>query len=404
MTPGDGCAPNARVTWSGLAGDRARKRTMAAAGLREGYSTGACAAAVCAAAWRRVSGEAPGEIGVLFPDGVTRTLRLLERRGAENGAAVRKDGGDDPDCTHGAVIYARIRPCAEDEAASQDYVLAVGKGRAILRAVEGIGLCTRPGLDCEPGKWAINVVPRRMIRENLRSAGMNAGVWLVELGVERGGILAEKTLNARLGVLGGLSILGTTGIVRPYSHEAYAATIRLCVRALRREGGRDVVFCTGGRTRTGAMRHLPGLPEPAFVFIGDYIADSLAAAGDEGMRSVTVACMAGKLCKYAAGFDNTHAHRVAQDMALLRREAAPLLQAAGEGHAVLADALDACVSVREALIALPEAVAEPLLRRLATLALDRFAARLDKGLASGAPPVLRLLLFDFEGRFLMDVA
>ena len=135
----------------------------------------------------------------------------------------------------------------------------------ILRAVEGIGRCTRQGLDCPPGKWAVTGGPRRLLVENLARAGMTDGCWLLELGVENGAELARHTLNPRLGVEGGISILGSTGLVRPYSHAAYVETVRLCVRARQRSGGREMVFCTGGRTQAGARRQLPHWPESAFV-------------------------------------------------------------------------------------------------------------------------------------------
>ena len=161
---------------------------------------------------------------------------------------------------------------------------------------------------------------RRMIAENLRRAGLDAGCWLLEIGVENGEELAKHTLNPLLGVVGGISILGTTGLVRPYSHEAYIETVRICVKSHHTAHGTTMVFCTGGRTKSGAERRLPHLPETAFACIGDFIAESLAAACEYGMREIAVACMAGKLCKYAAGFENTHAHKVSQDMDLLRAE------------------------------------------------------------------------------------
>lgn len=384
---------------------------MGGKALRQGFSTGACAAAACAAAWRRGRGERLDAIGAIFPDGQIRTLPLApDHPSAGAGyAAVIKDGGDDPDDTHGATIYARVRPAVPGEATERDYLLTAGGARLILRAVEGIGLCTRPGLDCDPGKWAINVVPRRMIAENLRLAGMDAGVWLAEIGVKGGAELALRTLNSRLGVIGGLSILGTSGIVRPYSHEAYAATIRLCVRALREEGGEEAVFCTGGRTRAGARRLLPDLPETAFIAMGDYIAVALGAAG--GLRRITVACMPGKLCKYAAGLENTHARRAEQDLRLLRREAAAALTVTGAPPR-LPHALAACASVREALGLLPPAARAELLRRLADAALAQFrgrhaaaAAQADPCGASGdrLSGRLRLLVFDVTGTLLLDV-
>lgn len=412
--------------------------------LRQGFSTGACAAAACAAAWRRGRGERLDAIGVIFPDGRIRTLPLApeqpapeppnpERGGQQHTiqehrpperpavsartghAAVIKDGGDDPDATHGATIYARVRPAALNETEDRDYLLTAGGATLILRAVEGIGLCTRPGLDCDPGKWAINVVPRRMIMDNLRLAGMDAGAWLAEIGVQGGAELARRTLNSRLGVIGGLSILGTSGIVRPYSHEAYAATIRLCVRALREEGGDEAVFCTGGRTRAGARRILPDPPETAFIAMGDYLAVALGAAGACGLRRITVACMPGKLCKYAAGLDNTHAHQADQDLRLLRREAAAALAATDGEHTRPPAAFAACASVREALPLLPATAQAELLRRLAAAALAHFRRLLGASVAAavadaGGPigdlagdrPLCRLLVFDVTGTLLLD--
>ena len=360
--------------------------------LRWGYSTGACAAAAATAAWRRLTyGETSSSIRLRFLDGNDRFLPLAEPS-AGRMAAIRKDAGDDPDCTHGAILYANIRLATPDEAKPEDYALAVGGGLVILRAAEGVGLCTRFGLDCEQGRWAINIGPRRMIADNLRRAGLDAGCWLLEIGVEDGGELAKRTLNHLLGIEGGISVLGTTGLVRPYSHEAYRDTIRICVKSHHISGGSTMVFCTGGRTKSGAEARLPDLPETAFVSIGDFIADSLAFACRYGMREIIVACMAGKLCKYAAGFANTHAHKVNQDMELLRAEVRKVLPAETTLHRALARS----VSVREALLSLPEAVRPELLHRLAGAALEHFAHRCQ-GVAA-----LRLFIFDFDGSFLFE--
>ena len=288
--------------------------------LRWGYSTGACAAAAAKAAWIRLTrGGAPQSIWVHFLDGRERELPLLQSD-EKHMAVIRKNGGDDPDCTHGATLYADIRACLSGEIRAEDYVLQIGNGTLILRGAEGIGLCNRRGLDCELGRWAINTGPRNMISENLRRAGFSSGCWLLEIGVENGEELAKHTLNSHLGIMGGISLLGTTGLVRPYSHEAYIHTVRICVKSHFLSGGSTMVFCTGGRTKSGAEIHLPQLPATAFVSIGDFIAESLAAACRYGMREIAVACMPGKLCKYAAGFENTHAHKVSQDMDLLRAE------------------------------------------------------------------------------------
>lgn len=359
--------------------------------LRWGYSTGACAAAAAVAAWLRLTrGETPKYVQVLFLDGKIRTLPMAEP-GPGRMAAILKDGGDDPDSTHGATVFANIRAAAPDEARPEDYTLRVGDGLVILRGGEGVGLCTRLGLDCDQGRWAINSGPRHMIVENLLQARLNVGCWLLDIGVENGREISARTLNPRLGVKGGISILGTTGLVRPYSHAAYIDTVRICVKGHHLSGGSSMVFCTGGRTKSGARARLPELPETAFVCIGDFIAESLEAACRWGMREITVACMAGKLCKYAAGFDNTHAHKVEQDMELLRAEVRKALP----DETALHEALKHSVSVREALLMLPGQEGYDLLVRLARAALLQFARRC-------AGVALRLLVFDFQGRFLFE--
>ena len=360
--------------------------------LRWGYSTGACAAAVAVAAWQRLrEGTIPARVSLRFPDGQVRQLPLLAPPPPWL-AAIRKNGGDDPDCTHGATVCARLRAASPEDARPEDYLLPVAAATLILRGGTGVGLCTRPGLDCLPGHWAINSGPRRMIADNLQEAGMHEGCWLLEISMPEGEELAAHTLNPRLGITGGLSILGTTGLVRPYSHEAYVATIRLCVAGHARNNGSSMVFCTGGRTLRGAQTHLPQLPASAFTCIGDFIADSLHEACRHGMREVVVACMAGKLCKYAAGFRNTHAHKGQQDMALLRAETHRLLPE----NAALHSALEQTASVREALLLLPEAARPVLLHRLARMALERLAAHCV------TPPALRLLVFATDGTLLLE--
>ena len=164
-----------------------------------------------------------------------------------------------------------------------------------------------------------------MIALNLKNAGMgtsseNPKIWLFLLGVEDGEEIAKHTLNSHLGIHGGISILGTTGHVRPYSHDAYVETVRICVRSNQLSGESHMVFCTGGRSQKAAKIYYPHLLETSFVSIGDFIGESIKAAKKYEMKQVTISCMGGKLCKYAAGFENTHAHNVAQDMQLLREQ------------------------------------------------------------------------------------
>lgn len=359
--------------------------------LRKGFSTGANAAAAITAAWKTLNGEEiNGPLPLLFPDGETRTLPLADC--APGFARIVKDGGDDPDCTHGAVLEARVSAAVPEQAAREDYLLPIGRALLILRSGGGIGLCTLPGLDCEQHKWAINHGPRRMIADNLARAGMREGCWLAEISVRDGEKLAGKTLNPLLGVVGGISILGTSGIVRPYSHEAYIATIRICVRSTRLSGFRKAVFCTGGRTAALAKSLLPEYPSISFICIGDFIAESLQSAGEQGMTEAVVACMPGKLCKYAAGFANTHAHKVAQDMPLFLRTAERHAPLSGEARRGIL----ACSSVRQALSLTPEEAHLSIYRDLAAEAQRQFQRHVP-----GLP--VRFLISGFSGNLLLDI-
>lgn len=362
--------------------------------LRQGFSTGACVTACIAAAWDSLLSQIAsvsdgGQISILFPDGEKRALSLKHR---ECGfASIIKDGGDDPDCTHGAELYARVRRATPDEASPEDYLLTMENGSIIISAVEGIGLCTRPGLDCEQGRWAINAGPRRMITDNMESRNLASGCFLAEIGVKNGEKLAKKTLNAQLGIIGGISILGTTGIVRPFSHEAYIETIRICMRSTRLMGFDEVVLATGGRTQSAARKHLPDIPETSFVCMGDFIGDSLRAAQEQNMKRVTIACMPGKLCKYAAGFDNTHAHKVDQDMALFLRT----LEKFQTPTPDVREAISHCASVRQAMEYVSAPFHLPLYSDLCLQAFRQFSLK-----ASGLE--FRLLIYDFDGSLLLE--
>ncbi len=221
-----------------------------------------------------------------------------------------------------------------------------------------------------------------------------------QIGVEDGENLAKTTLNPALGITGGISILGTTGLVRPFSHDAYIASIRLCVRSHAFSGGDTMFFCTGGRsekaarlwTREGAGREIFGFqPDGAFTSIADFIGESVRAAEEYGMRRAAICCMPGKLLKYACGLFNTHAHRTAQDIPRLA-ERLGLLGADEE----LVRKTAACATVREALGLLPEKLRAPLLRDLTRLALAAFRRMLREPSAPDAP-AFSILLLTFSG-------
>ncbi len=355
------------------------------------------------AAWHRLLGHdfvgaTTPYVSILFVDNKERAIPLLPTHHAlwpqniclkdtaqATMVALQKDGGDDPDCTHNAIMYGSMATM-NTKPYEQDHVLTIGQAMIVVRCVEGVGISTRAGLDCIQGKWAITPGPLSMLRNNLAHAGLRHGTWLLELGVCQGTQLAAKTLNPQLGVIGGLSLLGTTGLVRPYSHEAHTETIRLCVQAHAKSKGEHIVFCTGGRTKKAAQNYFPTLTDSAFVCIGDFIAKSLSYANNYAMQSITVACMPGKLCKYAANLANTHAHKTPQNLELL--------------YSILAtykfNVPKNCASVREALEHLDAKARLVILTELAHMALENLGKRCNNNTC------LRLLIIDFDGTFLLE--
>lgn len=397
--------------------------------LRWGYSTGACFSALALASWFEIQGQKEklytkdGDFSVklLFNDGAYRFIPLLSER-KENMLTLAKDAGDDPDCTDKALFYGQVREASLEQAKAEDYILEINNARLIIRALEGIGLVTRLGLDCELGKWAINSAPRDMLKKNLALNGMHTGVWIFECGVEQGAEIAKKSLNSHLGILGGISILGSTGLVRPFSHDAYKASIQICVRSHALSGGTSMVFCTGGRTKKGAQKALTHLADTAFTCIADFIATSISYACQYKMQEIIIACMPGKLCKYAAGFENTHAHKVEQDLEYIRKAVKNILPHASLLH----KALEESVSVRESLLSIPEEARLDILQDLTEEALHKLtrfctlpitSARpstssisssvnsssiVSSSSTSSTPSTIQILLFDFQGNFLLS--
>ena len=223
-------------------------------------------------------------------------------------ARIIKDAGDDPDVTDKAVITVTVEE--SDRIDPEDYCENAAAGRIIICGGPGIGKATRPGLDIPPGKWAINPSPRRMIVDNLLAAGFKSGSLRVTISLENGEDIAKKTLNPTLGVVGGVSILGTSGIVVPYSNDAYIRTIELHIRNAVAEGAKVLAFSTGSRTSIALLRDFPVLNENTLIRIADFIGESLASAEHAGVKQLIVGCMPGKLYKYACGYKNTHAHKV----------------------------------------------------------------------------------------------
>lgn len=280
--------------------------------LKTGFSTGACATACAKAAFILLQhAPLPDSLSVTFPDGTSHSF-YLNSIGQENDvarASVIKNAGDDPDITHNAEITCTLQETHE-EASSKDYLLKVQQSQLIIRGGTGVGFVTRKGLDVPKGKWAINPVPREMILTNLKEVGFGNENkrYLLEISVNNGKKLAEKTLNPLLGIIGGISILGTTGYVVPHSNAAYIDTIKILIRNAAQEKLDTIVFCTGSRTHRAVSSDYQDLPEEAFIRIADFISDSLSEAGSYHFNKIIIACMPGKLFKYAQGFQYTHAH------------------------------------------------------------------------------------------------
>jgi cobalt-precorrin-5B (C1)-methyltransferase len=278
--------------------------------LRTGWTTGTCAAAAArAAAKTLVSGRTQSRVDVKLPGkGAERRVEFEVERcelgGSWAEAVVVKDAGDDPDVTDGAHLTARVswreRPGLE------------------LDRGDGVGLVTRPGLGLPVGGPAINDVPRRMISYSVREIldPDEVGIRVV-ISVPGGEQMAEKTTNARLGIVGGISILGTTGIVRPFSTAAWAASVVQAVNVMGAQGHKAFVLSTGGLTEKAAMRLLPDLEEVNFVEVGDFTGQAIKRAVENGLETCFFVGMAGKISKLAAGVMMTHWTRSKVDNALL---------------------------------------------------------------------------------------
>ena len=277
--------------------------------LRSGYTTGACAAAAAKAAVLLLGRPRPEAVEIPFPDG-SRHAFAVHQSGSRAGqvwASVRKDAGDDPDVTNGAEIVASIGFLTEGEFPADCVRLKHEQTTIFLCGGPGVGRVTKPGLAVKPGEPAINPVPRRMIAAAvLEGLAAETGKPLrVTISVPRGEELAEKTLNNRLGIVGGLSILGTTGIVHPVSAEAWTATIEASLSVAKEAGLTEVVLSTGRTSEKGVQTLLP-LPEEAYAMMGDYLEFSLLAAARRGFTTIHLAGMWAKIMKAALRIPQTH--------------------------------------------------------------------------------------------------
>jgi len=285
--------------------------TDASPPLRSGWTTGACATAAAKAAWTGLcTGTLPTDIAILLPKG-QRPVFAIEAARTGDGwaeATVKKDAGDDPDVTHGALVTVRV------ERAPPGHGLSFHAG-------EGVGTVTKPGLPIPVGDPAINPVPRRMIDEALAEVGAEHGVTpdlRIVVSVAGGAALALKTWNPRLGIEGGISILGTTGIVRPFSCSAWIASIHRGIDVAVATGAAHVVGATGS-TSESHVRTLHDLPDTSYLDMGDFAGGLLKYLRRHPVSRLTIAGGPGKMTKLAQGALDLHSKRSQVDLDALAR-------------------------------------------------------------------------------------
>jgi cobalt-precorrin-5B (C1)-methyltransferase len=349
-----------------------------ATGLRHGWTTGACATAAATAAYTALlTGEFPDPVRIDLPND-RHPAFALARESLGSGVAtvgIVKDAGDDPDVTHGALVSSTV-------------TLGEPGSGVVFRAGEGVGTVTKPGLPLAVGEPAINPMPRRFISEHVAAVAARfggSGDVVVQVSVEHGEELARKTWNPRLGILGGLSILGTTGVVVPYSCSSWIDSIRRGIDVARAAGHTHVAGCTGS-TSERTVQALYGLPEDALLDMGDFAGAVLKYLRRHPVPRLTVAGGIGKLAKLAEGHLDLHSGRSQVSFAAL----AELVAGAG-------GSVELVQGVREANTALDA------LRQCQTAGLplgDLVAAgarRTAEGVLLGAPVEVDVVVIDRAG-------
>jgi cobalt-precorrin-5B (C1)-methyltransferase len=347
--------------------------------LRYGWTTGACAAAAAKAAYTALlTGAFPDPVEVTLPKGQRPAFSLATTELGEGSATagIVKDAGDDPDVTHGALVLATVRAAAP------------GSG-VTFRAGEGVGTVTLPGLPVPPGEPAINPVPRKMLREaigEVAAAHGGSGDVEIEIAIPGGEALAAKTMNLRLGVVGGLSILGTTGIVVPYSCSAWIHSIYSGIDVARAAGLTHIAGSTGAASEE-AVRAMHDLPEIALIDMGDFVGGMLKYVRGHPVARVTIAGGVGKMTKLAQGLLDLHSRRGSVDL----RALAALAEKAGGSRALRERILSANTAAEAFSHAAEEGVT--LGDEVARAAWDTAAA-----VVAGIPVEVEIAVFDREGR------
>lgn len=331
--------------------------------LSSGYTTGSCAcAAAKAALLTLLTGKEQERVTITLPCGEDVELPVARTEKAAEGVSctVVKDAGDDPDVTNKREICAKVT-----------FSSAAG---IRFRAGKGVGTVTLPGLGLEVGEPAINPVPRRMMTAEteklLAAQKVQKGV-VIEISVPDGEELALKTFNPKLGVVGGISIIGTSGVVRPFSSEAFVATIRKEIQVARALGCRHIVINSGAKSERVLRERFPDLLPQAFVHYGNYIGDTLKIAAGEGIAVVTMGIMIGKAVKLAEGNADTHSRNV-----VMNREYIAALAAAAGCNAESCSQIKSLTLARELWTLLPAGhpFFDALIRRCHDVCRDFFPA------------------------------
>ena len=277
--------------------------------LRTGYTTGSCATASSKAGILSIINQKKiEEVNIILPKGSRLEIKINSCEFSLDSAkcSVIKDGGDDPDVTHGAEIFVDVQ-------------LTNNIGEIDIDGGEGVGRVTKPGLGLEIGSAAINPTPKKMIVENVREVGKELlkknGV-SIKVSVPKGKELGPKTDNPRIGIMNGISILGTSGIVIPYSTASFAAAIRQQISVVNTMNDDNVVLTTGGRSEDYA-REIIDLPDHSFIQMGDFSGYTIKQCAKQGLKKAYVAGFIGKLAKMAAGVKQTHVKGGKVDMKFL---------------------------------------------------------------------------------------
>lgn len=314
--------------------------------LRCGYTTGSCAAAAAQRATALLLGAGVKEeepISITTPKGVLLKIPVSNQEKGDDWArcVVQKDSGDDPDVTNGILIYATVRKATE-----------INDSQIIIKGGIGIGKVTKAGLACPVGEWAINPTPRRMIEEEVKSVCHEfeyEGKLLVEISIPQGVEIAKRTYNPRLGITGGISILGSSGIVEPMSEQALIDTIKVEMN-MKKASGVEYLVITPGNYGEAFLKTYPEIPKDSTIKCSNFIGDALDYAERSAFKGVLLVGHIGKFIKVAAGVMNTHSK-----YADVRMEVFVAHAGLAGGSKEILEKILSCVTSEEAIAVLDEA-------------------------------------------------